>query len=110
MARNPKVHKEMSAVIPPELCSKLDEYLATRTPAKFLSELSSFLQVSQDPGSKYNVSVLNAVVLYVGVKAIDNIHGRSQRISISTVANNPFVDVFQNLAVSFCAEGRLDAG
>jgi CCR4-NOT transcription complex subunit 1 len=106
MGKNPKMHKEMSAVIPADLCNKLDDYLATRTSVKFLSELSSFLQVSQDPGSKYNISVMNAVVMYVGVKAIDNIHDRSQRISMSTVAHTPFMDIFQNLAVSLCTEGR----
>lgn len=107
MGKNPKMHKEMSAVIPADLCNKLDDYLATRTSVKFLSELSSFLQVSQDPGSKYNISVMNAVVMYVGVKAIDNIHDRSQRISMSTVAHTPFMDIFQNLAVSLCTEGGL---
>jgi len=103
---NPKMHREMSNIIPTELRTKLDDYLATRSSVNFLSELPGYLQVSQVSGMKYNVSVVNAVVMYVGVKAIDSIHDKSQRISMATIAHTAFMDIFQNLAVSLCTEGR----
>uniref|UniRef100_A0A914CS85 CCR4-NOT transcription complex subunit 1 n=1 Tax=Acrobeloides nanus TaxID=290746 RepID=A0A914CS85_9BILA len=107
MAVNPKAHREMANIIQaPELKAKLDEYLETRSAVNFLSELPSYLQVSQVPGSKYNSSTMNAIVLYVGTRAIDALQAKKQKISIQTVAHTPYMDIFQNLAVSLCTEGR----
>lgn len=49
---------------------------------------------------------MNAIVLYVGSKAIDSIHAKSQRISIASIAHTAFMDIFQSLAVSLCTEGK----
>ncbi|KAI1717100.1 CCR4-Not complex component, not1 domain-containing protein [Ditylenchus destructor] len=106
MSVNPKMHREMSNIIPNDLRTKLDDYLESRSPVRFLSELPSSLQVSQQTGSKYNVSVMNAVVMYVGIRAIDSIHEKQQRISMATIAHTAYMDIFQNLAVSLCTEGR----
>lgn len=105
MSINPKMHREMSAIIPTDLRARLDDYLETRSSVSFLSDLPGLLQVSQVAGSKYNVSVMNAVVMYVGVRAIDSIHERMERISMATIAHTAFMDIFQNLAVSLCTEG-----
>jgi CCR4-NOT transcription complex subunit 1 len=56
--------------------------------------------------SKYSISVMNAVVMYVGIRAIAAIHEKGQRISLETVAHTSYMDIFQNLAVSLCTEGR----
>lgn len=107
MSVNPKAHREMANIIQDAtLKSKLDEYLETRSAVNFLSELPSYLQVSQVPGSKYNASLINAIVLYVGTRAIDALQSKKQKISIQTVAHTPYMDIFQNLAVSLCTEGR----
>lgn len=107
MSANPKMHREMSTIIPSDLRTRLDDYLATRSSVNFLSDLPGLLQVSQVSGSKYNVSVVNAIVMYVGVRAIDSIHERSERISMETIAHTAFMDIFQNLAVSLCTEGNF---
>lgn len=51
----------------------LDSYLKARAPVTFLSELRGHLQVSSEPGSRYNVALMNALVLYVGTQAIAHI-------------------------------------
>ena len=38
------------------------------------------LQVMQTSGSKYNVAIMNAVMLSVGMRAIEAIQDRQQRI------------------------------
>uniref|UniRef100_A0A915DZA9 CCR4-Not complex component Not1 C-terminal domain-containing protein n=1 Tax=Ditylenchus dipsaci TaxID=166011 RepID=A0A915DZA9_9BILA len=105
MSSNPKMHREVAAMIPAELRAKLDDYLETRSSVSFLSELPTSLQVSQVAGSKYNVSVMNAVAMYVGIRAIDSIHEKAQRISMASIAHTAYMDIFQNLAVSLCTEG-----
>lgn len=105
MSVNPKMHREMSAIIPADLRAKLDDYLESRSSVTFLSELPGYLQATQVAGSKYNVTVMNAIVLYVGSRAIDAIHEKGQRISMATIAHSAYMDIFQNLAVSLCTEG-----
>uniref|UniRef100_A0A183BRX3 CCR4-NOT transcription complex subunit 1 n=1 Tax=Globodera pallida TaxID=36090 RepID=A0A183BRX3_GLOPA len=113
MSNNPKTHREMTSIIPKELRQRLDYYLETRS-VSYLSDLPSMLlfapqqqtPLSHSPSSKYAISVVNAVVMYVGVRAIDSIHDKGQRISADTIAHTAFMDIFQNLAVSLCNEGR----
>lgn len=51
----------------------LDSYLKARAPVTFLSELRSHLQISNEPGSRYNIPLMNSLVLYVGTQAISHI-------------------------------------
>lgn len=87
---------------------ELECYLRTRTPASFLSNLGSYLRVqNQYPmglGGSLNVSLLNALVLYVGQSAIVAIAPRP--ISMTTIANTTQMDIFQNLATTLDTEGR----
>ena len=68
MAIEPKSNLNMGQLIPEELRTQLDKYLETRSQVDFLSALPSLLQVSNSPGAKYNTTVMNALVLYVGMK------------------------------------------
>ncbi|XP_003371608.1 CCR4-Not complex component, Not1 superfamily [Trichinella spiralis] len=86
--------------------AELDAYLKNRAPVGFLSGLRGKLQVSNDAGSKYNVSMVNTLVLYVGVQAIQAIARNDQRPNVSTVAHTAHMDIFQNLAVDLDNEGR----
>lgn len=92
----------------------LDSYLRTRSPVTFLSELRGYLQLntSQDipvvtasTGSKYNVPLMNALVLYVGQTAISTITAR--HVNMSTISHSSHMDIFQNLAVDLDSEGML---
>jgi len=106
MNENPKLHNEMSNLLQPEIQTRLDNYLRHRTAVDFLAELPSILMTKASSGSKYNITTMNAIVISVGVKAIDSIHDKGLRICIGTVANTAFMDVFQNLSVSLCSQGR----
>jgi len=105
MDENPRLHREMSALLEAGLRTRLDTYLLHRT-VDFLSELPNLLTVNPSPGCKYNISVINAIVIHVGTLAIDSIHEKRLRISVGTVANTAFMDVFQSLVVSLCTQGR----
>ena len=84
----------------------LDSYLKGRSPVTFLSELRSNLQVSSEPGMRYNIPLMNALALYVGTEAIAHIHAKGQTSSMSTIAHSSHMDIFQNLAVDLDTEGR----
>lgn len=69
----PRIHSNYIMAIPPNLKKDLDLYLKQRSPVTFLTEIRGHLQVSNEPGSRYNVSLMNSLVLYVGVQAINQI-------------------------------------
>lgn len=71
---SPRIFTNYAAAITPSSFKKdLDSYLKARSPVTFLSELRSNLQISNEPGSRYNIPLMNALVLYVGTQAIAHI-------------------------------------
>ncbi|CAF1270900.1 unnamed protein product [Adineta steineri] len=82
----------------------LDSYLRTRSPVTFLSELRSYLQQGSDPGSHYNIRMLNALVLYVATQALSTINNKQPLMS--SITHTAHMDIFQNLAVDLDTEGR----
>lgn len=103
----PRVLTNFSSMIQPLTFKKdLDSYLKARAPVTFLSELRSNLQVSNEPGMRYNIPLMNALVLYVGTQAIAHIRGKSLTPNMSTIAHSSHMDIFQNLAVDLDTEGR----
>lgn len=84
----------------------LDMYLKSRTPVTFLSEIRSTMQQSCcEPGMRYNLSLLNAIVLYVGTQAIQHIRSKGLVPNTSTIAHSAHMDIFQNLSVDLDTEG-----
>ena len=65
-----------------------------------------FFQVSSEPGKQYNVSLINALVLYVGTQAITYIHSKSGTPSTSAIAHTAHMDIFQHLVVDLDTEGN----
>ena len=55
---------------------------------------------------RYNMSVMNALVLYVGMQAIAQIHSKGLTPSMSTIAHSAHMDIFQNLGVDLDTEGK----
>ncbi|CDW52444.1 Not1 and DUF3819 domain containing protein [Trichuris trichiura] len=94
------------AIQPVAFRDGLDEYLANRAPVSFLSGLRSRLQISSEPGRKYNVPLLNSVVIYVGIRAVKSIQAKNLRPNISAISHSAHMDIFQNLAVDLDSEGR----
>ena len=92
---------------PPKFKSNLDSYLRTRAPVTFLSELRSYLQQGADPGSHYNIRMLNALVLYVATQALSTLNTKtSGQPLMSSITHSAHMDIFQNLAVDLDTEGR----
>lgn len=107
IAHPPRILTNFSQAIQPATFKRdLDSYLKTRAPVTFLSELRSHLQSVNDPGTRYNVPLMNALVLYVGTQAIAYIQSKSGAPSISTITHSSHMDIFQNLAVDLDTEGR----
>ncbi|XP_077294792.1 CCR4-NOT transcription complex subunit 1 isoform X2 [Arctopsyche grandis] len=103
----PRILANYTALIqPPSFKKDLDSYLEARAPVTFLSELRTIMQISNDPGKKYNVPLMNAVILYVGTQAITYIRSKGQTPSMTTIAHTAHMDIFQNLAVDLDYEGR----
>lgn len=68
---------------------------------------SLYLQVSNEPGNRYNIQLINALVLYVGTQAIAHIHNKGSTPSMSTITHSAHMDIFQNLAVDLDTEGEM---
>ncbi|XP_069701672.1 CCR4-NOT transcription complex subunit 1 isoform X5 [Periplaneta americana] len=107
IAHAPRVLTNFASMIQPMSFKKdLDSYLKARAPVTFLSELRSNLQVSNEPGMRYNIPLMNALVLYVGTQAINFIRNKGLTPNMSTIAHSSHMDIFQNLAVDLDTEGR----
>lgn len=81
----------------------LDSYLRNRSPVTFLSELRGYLQTSQIDSIRYNIPLINALVLYVGQTAISTI--TPKHINMTSIAHSSHMDIFQNLAVDLDTQG-----
>nr|QOW64962.1 hypothetical protein [Lymnaea stagnalis] len=100
----PRILTNIVSLIQPASFKKdLDSYLKTRSPITFLSELKSNLQANPQ-GSRYDIPLINALVLYVGTQAIPLLQNKG--VSMSTIAPSSHMDIFQNLAVNLDTEGR----
>nr|CAD7196956.1 unnamed protein product [Timema douglasi] len=107
IAHAPRVLTNFASMIQPLGFKKdLDSYLKARAPVTFLSELRSSLQVSNEPGMRYNIPLMNALVLYVGTQAINFIRSKGLTPTMTTIAHSSHMDIFQNLAVDLDTEGR----
>lgn len=79
-------------------------FIALLTVLHMLSYL--LLQISNEPGNQYNVSLINALVLFVGTQAIAYIHSKGSTPSASTIAYTAHMDIFQHLLVDLDTEGK----
>jgi len=98
----------LSALVNVPFKKDLDSYLRTRSPVTFLSELRGYLQQMNQTqpvdSTRYNIPLINALVLYVGQAAIQTI--TPKHINMTTIAHSSHMDIFQNLAVDLDTEGR----
>jgi len=93
----------VSLIQPAKLKNNLDSYLKSRSPIEFLSDLKSNLQANPQ-GSRYDIPLINAMVLYIGTQAIPIL--ATKGVSMSTIAPSPHMDIFENLAATLDTEGR----
>ena len=92
--------------------SKLEDYLQNRCQNEhsttFLTqELVGYLRANQDQvnqGQKWNTTVINAVVVFVGTETIKQILQAKLAPSPETVAHNACMDIYQ---VNYCDKKNL---
>ena len=90
------------------LRAELDAYLKTRSPRGFPSDLRQRLMLEPQAaaaaaGTRYDVPLMNALVLHVGVQAIQ---ANRKNQGASQIAHTAPMDVFQRLAQELDTEGR----
>ena len=79
----------------------LDMYIQTRN-ATLLSKLTQKLLSGDSSSSRYNIRVMNALVLYVGTKAISELEQKNN----NSMMNSPPMAIFKHLSHELDAEGR----
>merc|ERR1719382_1710599 len=104
----PRTVSNYATVLKPNFKKDLDSYLKNRSPVAFVSDLRGQLQVSngESPGNRYNIQLINALVMYVGTSAIQYLRTKGLTPTMSAIAHTSHMDIFQNLAVDLDTEGR----
>ena len=91
----------------------LDAYLASapQPQSPFISELCKLVLLPAGDvaiaGTKYDVKKLNALVLYVGMQAIQQLQAKSQMGENASIAQSASMLLFQQMVTEFEAEGRF---
>ena len=89
------------------LKTPIDHFLKTRQPMSFFLELQQKLTLNSEgegtpAAPKYNVSLINALVLYVGSQAIST----AKAANVAPISLQPHMDIFQCLLSDLSSEGR----
>ncbi|KAK7386118.1 hypothetical protein VNO78_26091 [Psophocarpus tetragonolobus] len=120
ITQSPRILSEVDAALKAkQMKVDVDEYLKTRQQqtSPFLSELKDRLLLSPNEaasaGTRYNVPLINSLVLYVGMQAIHQLQGRNPHTQTSANAFplavfsvGAALDIFQTLIVDLDTEGR----
>lgn len=91
-----------------DLATYLEQYLLNRGSPSFLPSLKDRLRLPDTPeadAEAYNLSLMNAVVMYIGVSSVAQAKARSG--SALFVASDPGVVALQYLSTNLDAEGVL---
>ncbi|XP_024528197.1 CCR4-NOT transcription complex subunit 1 isoform X1 [Selaginella moellendorffii] len=111
----PRILSDVEAALKSkQLKGDVDEYLKTRlSPPLFLVDLKQRLLLSQHEsglsGTRYNVPLINSLVLYVGMQAIQQLQAKTApQIGVPTapITHSAPMDIFQKLIVELDTEGR----
>lgn len=91
----------------PKLLADLEQYLKNRQPPSLLADLRSHLLLSTEEaaragGSKYNVSLINSLVLHIGIHQIAQLN----KSPVAPITHSPCMDIFQHLVLELDVEGR----
>ncbi|KAK9742789.1 hypothetical protein RND81_03G197500 [Saponaria officinalis] len=114
MSQAPRILSEVDAALKAkQMKADVDEYLRTKQ-GSFPKELKHRLLLSPNEvlhaGTRYNVPLINSVVLYVGMQAIQLLQARNrsqpQTVSGDPSENNPAMGIFEALINDLDTEGR----
>lgn len=99
-----------SSLVSANLKSDLDSFLKNRAPTSFLSGLKNRLMLENpdEAGVHYNVSLINSLVMHVGIVGISQAQAlKLVHTSQTIVMQSAPMDVFQQLVVDFDSEGNI---
>ncbi|KAG0264770.1 hypothetical protein DFQ27_001042 [Actinomortierella ambigua] len=123
----PRVLSDYTSSLTPAFKREVDNYLRTREAAPFLQHMKEALLADPSAidvfssGSKYNVPMINSLVLYVGIHGIGQLQAKSSQqgasaatstttasgsTTSSPIAQTASMDIFQQLVTELDAEGR----
>ncbi|KHG27375.1 CCR4-NOT transcription complex subunit 1 [Gossypium arboreum] len=117
---SPRILSEVDAALKAkQMKADVDEYLKTRPQggSSFLTELKQRLLLSPSEaasaGTRYNVLLINSLVLYVGMQAIQQLQSRvphaqatANTVPMSVFLVSAALDIFQSLIGDLDTEGR----
>lgn len=118
ISQSPRILSEVDAALKAkQMKNDVDEYLKTRQQgSSFFSDLKQklFLAPSEvaTAGTHYNVPLINSLVLYVGMQAIQQLQARSAHAQstpgapLAVFLVGAALDIFQTLIVDLDTEGR----
>ena len=99
-----------SILVAANVKNDVDAYLVRRGPASILADLKSMLVLPDGQrdfvhgDTRYNLPLLNALVLYIGIQAIAQNQSKSPQGAVF-VPSSPPVDIFQVLIMELDEEG-----
>ncbi|KAL3537028.1 hypothetical protein ACH5RR_000394 [Cinchona calisaya] len=120
ISQSPRILSEVDASLKAKgMKNDVDEYLKTRQQGSpFLTELKQKLLLSPNDvaraGTRYNAPLINSLVLYVGMQAIQQLQARTPPHAQSMASSVPLavflvgaaMDIFQTLIMDLETEGR----
>jgi len=102
ISQSPNISSNYSeAVERSKIKDSLDDYLENRSNSQWLLTLKSSLFDNTTQERKYDIPLINSLVLYVGVKGISQLQQRN-----ASIFNSSAMDIFSNLIRDFDTEGR----
>ena len=88
----PRTVSNYATVLKPAFKKDLDGYLKNRQPVAFLSEVRGHLQLpvnGPETGNRYNIQLINALVMYVGTSAIQYLRTKGLTPTMSAIGKKP---------------------
>ncbi|PAA59243.1 hypothetical protein BOX15_Mlig027984g1 [Macrostomum lignano] len=93
--------------IPAKLREEVDGFLATRKPVQFLTDVQSRIRADDgEEGRRYHVELTNALVLYVGRRAVKRINESGNSLQPYNMTHCVETETLQALVMLCCTEGR----
>jgi CCR4-NOT transcription complex subunit 1 len=112
IAQPPRILSDLTAQLAHHrqtLLAPLDSYLKNRAPPTFPGQIRHQLLLTRatqvkEAGTKYNVPLINSLVLYVGCQGIAKLQSKSGMVS--QFQDNACMDIFEVLVTTLDGEGR----
>ncbi|KAL9175940.1 hypothetical protein ABFS82_02G145600 [Erythranthe guttata] len=115
ISQSPRILSEVDATLKArQMKNDTDEYLKSKQQGStFLTELKQKLMLSPADaaraGTRYNVPLINSLVLYIGMQAIQQARSPSHSQSMASMSSflvSAALDIFQSLIMDLDTEGR----